>query len=95
MRETQGTAAGEAIEGMLVGEGCSLAKMAFSGQSPTRRTCGNRREQSRRSMILKDEFSRLDWVFFLARKSDATVLMRRFLADIRNQGVPSIVDCVR
>ena len=46
-------------------------------------------------MIVKDDFTRYAWVYFLERKSDAADAFRKFLADVRGDGVPSEVERVR
>ena len=46
-------------------------------------------------MLVKDDFSRHAWVYFLKHKSDASDAFRKFLADVRADGVPSKVEIVR
>ena len=46
-------------------------------------------------MLIKDDFSRYGWTFFLKNKSDAADAFQFFLADIRSHGVPSVLECVR
>ena len=46
-------------------------------------------------MLVKDDFSRYAWVYFLKHKSDAANAFRKFLADVRADGVPSKVEIVR
>ena len=46
-------------------------------------------------MMVKDDFTRYSWVYFLERKSDAVEAFRKFLADIRADGVPLEVEMVR
>ena len=46
-------------------------------------------------MIVKDDFTRYSWVYFLERKSDAAEAFRKFLADVRADGVPSEAEIVR
>ena len=46
-------------------------------------------------MLLKDDFSRYAWVYFLEHKSEAADAFRKFLADVRVDGVPSKVEIVR
>ena len=46
-------------------------------------------------MIVKDDYSRYSWLYFLERKSDAAEYFRKFLADVRADGVPSTVESVR
>ena len=45
-------------------------------------------------MLEKDYFSCYPWVFFLKHKSDTANAFRKFLADIRADGVPSKVENV-
>ena len=45
-------------------------------------------------MIVKDDFTRYSWVYFLERKSDVAEAFRKFSADVRADGVPSEVDIV-
>ena len=47
------------------------------------------------AMIVKDDFTRYSWVYFLERKSNAPEAFRTFLADVRADGVPSEVEIVR
>ncbi|CAN0593882.1 unnamed protein product, partial [Laminaria digitata] len=37
----------------------------------------------------------LGWPYFLKKKSDAASVFATFLADIRADGCPSVVECVR
>ncbi|CAN0366564.1 unnamed protein product, partial [Laminaria digitata] len=47
-------------------------------------------------MLVKDDYSRHAWVYFLKNKSDAADAFRKFLADVRaDDGVPSKVEIVR
>ena len=46
-------------------------------------------------LTLKDDFSRYAWVYFLEHKSEAADAFRKFLADVRVDGVPSKVEIVR
>ena len=46
-------------------------------------------------MIVKDDFSRYSWVYFLERKSDAAEAFRKFLEDVRADGMPSEVEIIR
>ena len=46
-------------------------------------------------MIVKDEFSRYTWLYYLRNKSDAASAFKRFLTDVRADGVPSEVQIVR
>ena len=43
-------------------------------------------------MTVKDDFTRYAWVYFLERKSDAADAFRKFLADVREDGVPSEIE---
>ena len=51
--------------------------------------------EKRYVMILKDDFTRYAWVYFLKRKPDTADAFRRVLADVRADGVPSEVLLVR
>ena len=46
-------------------------------------------------MIVKEDFTRYAWVYFLERRSDAADAFRKVLADMRGDGVPSEVERVR
>ena len=46
-------------------------------------------------MLVNKNFTRYLWVYFLERKSDAADAFRKFLADVRADGVPSKVERVR
>ena len=46
-------------------------------------------------MIVKDDYSRYSWTFFLRKKSEAADAFKIFLADLRDQGIPSTVESVR
>ena len=46
-------------------------------------------------MIVKDDITLYAWVYFLEGKSDAADAFRKFLADVRGDGVPSEVERVR
>ena len=46
-------------------------------------------------MLLKDDYTRYGWIALLKQKSDVTVAFQRWLANIRADGVPSTVECVR
>ncbi|CAB1112906.1 unnamed protein product [Ectocarpus sp. CCAP 1310/34] len=46
-------------------------------------------------MIVKDDFTRRIWMYFLRNKSDAGSAFRTFLASVRANGVPSFVEIVR
>ena len=46
-------------------------------------------------MLVKDDYSRHAWVYFLKHKSDSGDAFRKFLADARADGVPSKVEIVR
>ena len=45
--------------------------------------------------LIRDDFTRMTWVYFLRKKSDATEAFKQFLADVRADGVPSTVEVVR
>ena len=45
----------------------------------------------RYAMVLRDDFSRYSWVYYLESKSDAHKALRRFLADVRNEGSVKII----
>ena len=51
--------------------------------------------RKRYTLIVRDDFSRYTWVYFMRHKSDATELFEQFLADSRADGVPSTVVIVR
>ena len=46
-------------------------------------------------MIVKDDFTRRAWMYFLRSKSDAGSAFRSFLASVRADGLPSLVEIVR
>ena len=46
-------------------------------------------------MMIVDDFSRFGWTYFLKEKSDVPAVFAGFLADIRAQGTPSIVEFLR
>ena len=46
-------------------------------------------------MIVKDDFTRYAWVYFLKQKSDTADAFKKFLVDVRADGVPSEVIIVR
>ena len=46
-------------------------------------------------MIVKDDFTRRAWIYFLRSKSDAASAFRSFLASVRADGIPSLVEIVR
>ena len=46
-------------------------------------------------MIIRGDFSRYAWVYFISHKSDATETFKQFLADLRVEGIPSEVVVVR
>ena len=49
----------------------------------------------RYTLIVRDDFSRYTWVYFMRHKSDAAETFKQFLADTRADGVPSQVMPVR
>ena len=46
-------------------------------------------------MIVKDDFTRRAWTYFLRNKSDAGSAFRSFFASVRADGIPSLVDIIR
>ena len=46
-------------------------------------------------MVVKDDFTRRTWLYFLKNKSDAGRAFRSFLASVRADGIPSLVEIVR
>ncbi|CAB1113285.1 unnamed protein product [Ectocarpus sp. CCAP 1310/34] len=46
-------------------------------------------------MIVKDDFTRRTWIYFLKSKSDAASAFRSFLASVLADGIPSLVEIVR
>ena len=52
-------------------------------------------QSKRYGMILTGDFTRYAWVYFLERKSDSADAFRKFLADVRADGVPLEVAIVR
>ena len=46
-------------------------------------------------MIVKDDFTRRGWLYFLRNKSDAASAFRSFLASVRADRLPSLVEIVR
>ena len=46
-------------------------------------------------VIIKDDYSRYAWMYFISHKSDATDAFARFLSDLRLEGVPPEVVVVR
>ena len=49
----------------------------------------------RYTLIVRDDFSRYTWVYFMRHKSDAVETFKQFLSDTRADGVPSQVVTVR
>ena len=49
----------------------------------------------RYTLIVRDDRTRLTRVYFLAKKSDAASKFESFLAEVRADGTPSTVMCVR
>ena len=47
------------------------------------------------TLIVRDDFSRYTWVYFMRHKSDAAEMFEQFVADTRADGVPSKVVIVR
>ena len=46
-------------------------------------------------MLIKSDFSRFGWSYFMNQNSDASAAFRRVLTDIRDSTKPSVVECVR
>ena len=46
-------------------------------------------------MIVKDDFTRRRWLYFLRNKSEAASAFRSFLASVRADGLLSLVEIVR
>ena len=46
-------------------------------------------------MIIRDDFSRYAWLYFISHKSDAAEAFKQFLADLRVEGIASEVVVVR
>ena len=46
-------------------------------------------------MIVRDDCTRHTWMYFLKHKSDAASALRSFLASVRADGKPSLVEIVR
>ena len=46
-------------------------------------------------MIIRDDFSRYAWLYYISHKSDAAEAFKQFLADLRVEGIPSEVVIVR
>ncbi|CAN0320232.1 unnamed protein product [Scytosiphon promiscuus] len=46
-------------------------------------------------MIVKDDYTRRGWLYFLKHKLDAASAFRSFLASVRADGLPSLVEIVR
>ena len=46
-------------------------------------------------MIIRDDFSRYAWLYFISHKSDAAEAFKQFWADLRVEGIPSEVVVVR
>ena len=51
--------------------------------------------RKRYTLIVRDDYSRMSWVYFLHHKSDAADAFERFLVDVRADGMPSSVEIVR
>lgn len=62
----------------------------LSGPKPTQSVGG-----ASYIMLIKDDFSRFGWTYFMKNKSDAGATFKRFLTDIRDSTKPSVVECVR
>ena len=46
-------------------------------------------------MVIKDDFSRYAWLYFISHKSNAAEAFEQFLADLRVEGILSEVVVVR
>ena len=46
-------------------------------------------------MIIRDDFSRYAWLYFISHKSDAAEAFKQLMADLRVEGIPSEVVVVR
>ena len=46
-------------------------------------------------MIVKDDFTRRAWMYFLTNKSDAGSAFRSFLASVRADGIPSLAEIAK
>ena len=46
-------------------------------------------------MIVNDDFTRRGWLYFHRNKSDAASVFRSFLASVRAEWLPSLVEIVR
>ena len=46
-------------------------------------------------MIVRDDCTRRTWMYFLTHKSDAASTFRSFLASVRADGKPPLVEIVR
>ena len=46
-------------------------------------------------MIIKDDYSRYTWMYFISHKSDAADKFAKFLSDLRLEGIPSEVVVIR
>ena len=51
--------------------------------------------EKRYTLIVRDDFSRYTWVYFMRHQSDAAETFKQFLSDTRADGVPSQVVTVR
>ena len=49
----------------------------------------------RYTLIVRDDYPRYTWLYFMRHKSDAAEMFQQFLADTRADGVPSLVVAVR
>ena len=46
-------------------------------------------------MIIRDDFSRYAWLYFISHKFDAAEAFKQLMADLRVEGIPSEVVVVR
>ena len=78
---------------------CTLIQLCQSLHIPTFVDLSGPKPESERrernTLIVRDDFSRMSWVYFLRHKSDAAEAFERFLVDVRADGMPSSVEIVR
>ena len=46
-------------------------------------------------MIIKDDYSRYTWMYFISHESDAADTFAKFLSDLRLEGIPSEIVVIR
>ena len=49
----------------------------------------------RMSFLIRDDFSRKNWMYFGKHKSDTTRAFEQYLADVGSSRVPSVVETIR